>query len=384
MVMGYLYFEIVTEQISKRIEKPSGDVCGTERDKISTIHILCDGVGSGIQANVAATMTVARMKELLHSGFTLRQAFANIVHSMEDARKKDLPCTFFSVARVLPDGVTSILTYEMPDVLFVSKRYSTPLKCITQTFFDGIVGETGCSLNKGEGIILMSDGITQAGLGKGYTHGWRIEGVNKFVNDLLASGANIKDLPKQIIREAKKVWKDKCEDDCSVSLIYCRRGKVINLLTGPPLNPDDDEAVVKKFLNTEGIKIVCGATTAKIVARVLNTELEIDASFNSLIAPPNYEIKGIDLVTEGAVTLNQLYNIWGEDMARLEKNSPVTELFALMNIADRVNLFIGETINPAVEEISFKQSGILTREKIVPLLIENLKKDGKIVSIEKY
>lgn len=382
--MGYLYFETITAQISKKIEKPSGDVCDTLRDKTSTIHVLCDGVGSGIKANVAATMTIARMKELLQSGFSLRQAFANIVHSMEEARKKDLPCAFFSVARVLPDGVTSILTYEMPDALFVSKRYSTPLKSITQTFFDGIVGEASCSLNKGEGIIVMSDGIIQAGIGKGYVHGWGIEGVNKFVNDVLAAGANIIDLPKLILSEAKKHWKDKCEDDCSVSLIYCRRGKVINLLTGPPVNPDEDELIVKKFLNTEGIKIVCGATTAKIVARILNKELEINPNFNSLIAPPNYEIEGIDLVTEGAVTLNQLYNIWGEDMKRLEKNSPVTELFALMNIADRVNFFIGGSKNPAGEEISFKQSGILTREKILPLLISNLQKDGKIITAEMF
>lgn len=382
--MGYLYFETITEQISKRIGKPNGDVCDSLRDKTSTIHILCDGVGSGIKANVAATMTVARMKELLNNGFSLRQAFANIVQTMEQARKKDLPCAFFSVARVLPDGIASILTYEMPEALFVSRRYSTPLKSIVQTSFEGIVGESSCSINKGEGILLFSDGITQAGLGKGYTHGWGIDGVNKYVNDLLMSGTDIVKLPKLVLKEARRIWQNKCEDDLTVSLLHCRNGKVVNLLTGPPVDRENDETVVMKFLNTEGVKIVSGATTAKIVARVTNKELDIDPGFKSLIAPPNYEIEGIDLVTEGAVTLNQLYNIWGEDMERLEKNSPVTVLFALLNVADRVNIFVGGSKNPAGEEISLKQTGILTREKIIPLLINCLRNDGKIINIETF
>lgn len=247
--MGYLYFEIITCSISKKHDKPSGDVTETQRTLTSTIHILCDGVGSGIQANIAATMCTSRINELIKNGFSLRQSFASVVHSMEESRKKDLPCAFFTVARILQDGSTSILTYEMPDVLFVTRRYSNVLQSITQTFYDGIVGEADCSLNKDEGIIIMSDGITQAGMGKGLTNGWGIDGVNKFVNESLNNGIRIKELPSVIIKEAKRLWKDKVEDDCTVSLIYCRRGKVINILTGPPSNPDLDFTIVDRLLS---------------------------------------------------------------------------------------------------------------------------------------
>jgi hypothetical protein len=380
--VGYQYYEVITEQQSKRPEKPCGDVVATQRDKSATVHVLCDGVGSGIKANVAATMSVARLQELISSGFTLRQAFVSVVKTMEEARKKDLPCAFFSLTRVLADGVSVTLSYEMPEVLFVSKRYSTQLQSITQTFYEGMISETSCSLNKGEGILLMSDGITQAGMGRGLPNGWGIEGVNKFINELLRNGAELKALPKLLLSEAKKKWKHQCEDDLTVSLIYCRKGRIVNIFTGPPVNPDDDDAVVKKFLSNEGLKIVCGASTAKIVARAMNKELDFDPGFKSNIAPPNYEIEGLDLVTEGAVTLNQLYNIWGEGMEKLEKNSPVTELFALLNVADKINLFFGKSENPAGDDISFKQSGILKRKKIVPLLVEKFREDGKIVVVE--
>lgn len=382
--MGYIHLEVISEQISKKVEQPSGDVIDTTRDNNSIIHILCDGVGHGIKANITATMNVARMRELIRCGFTVRQAFANIVTSMEETRKKNMPCAFFTVTRVLNDGTASILTYEMPDALFVAQRYATPLKSNTQAYFDGLVGEADCSLNLGEGIIIVSDGITQAGMGKGLTNGWGIEGVNKFVNDSLRNGANIKELPKLILSEAKKIWQHKCEDDCSVSLIYTRKGRVINIFTGAPLDPDNDVAVVNKFLSNNGLKIVCGATTAKIVARVTNKQLEINPNFTSMIAPPNYEIEGIDLVTEGAVTLNQLYNIWGEDLERLEKGSPVTALSAWLNVADRINFFVGKSENPAGDDISFKQSGILARKKIVNLLIEKFRSEGKFVYVEEF
>jgi hypothetical protein len=384
LATGYLYYEVITGQISKKAEQPCGDVAWTERDKSATIHILCDGVGSGIKANIAATMCVARMKELLKNGFSLREAFASIVRTMEEARKKDLPCVFFTVTRVLSDGVAVILNYEMPEILFVSKKYSTHLNSIVQPFYEGIVSETNCMLYKGDGLILMSDGITQAGMGKGLPNGWTIEGVNKFVNDQLRSGVELKNLPISIINEAKKKWHNQCEDDLSVSLIYCRKGIIINIFTGPPINSETDDDVVNEFLSNDGLKIVCGATTAKIVARYLGKELEIDQSFNSMISPPNYEIEGIDLVTEGAVTLNQLYNIWGEELEKLEKDNPVTILYALLSVADKVNMFVGKSHNPAGDDISFKQNGILRRDKIVPLLIHKFQQYNKIVTVQEY
>lgn len=380
--MGYLHFEVITEQIPKRLGKPSGDVTSTERDKTSTYHTLCDGVGSGAKANITATMCVARLGELIRTGLSIRQAFANIVHSMEDARKKDMPLAFFTVARILPDGVATILTYEMPEVIFISKRYATRLKILTQTFNDAVIGETNCILEKGEGILLFSDGISQAGLGKGLVNGWGIDGINKFVNDSLRAGCDVKKLPKLIIDEAKKLWKNEPGDDLSVSLILCRKGKIINLLTGPPVDPKNDESVVKKFLSNEGLKIVCGASTAKIVARELGKEFQINPNFKSEISPPDYEIEGIDLVTEGAVTLNQLYNIWDEETSKLEKDSPVTILYSLLSVADRVNLYLGNSKNPASEDISFVQQGILKRDKIIKLLVEKLIAEQKLVHIE--
>jgi hypothetical protein len=108
----------------------------------------------------------------------------------------------------------------------------------------------------------------------------------------------------------------------------------------------------------------------------------VEQNPTSMIAPPRYEIPGVDLVTEGAVTLNQVYNIFDEEVQKLTEDSGVTELCALLHVADRVNLFVGSARNGASGDISFRQRGILTRERIVPLLADKLQSAGKLVVLE--
>jgi len=233
----------------------------------------------------------------------------------------------------------------------------------------------------GEGLLLMSAGITQAGLGSGLPSGWQTEGVARFVNDRLAEGIKLDVLPDLIRREAQRLWR-RGGDDCTVLLASCQPGQVVNILTGPPTNRANDARAVEQFLLADGLKIVCGGTTAEVVARQLRVPLRVEQNPTSMIAPPRYEIPGVDLVTEGAVTLNQVYNIFDEDVHKLTEDSGVTELCALLHVADRVNLFVGAARNGASGDISFRQRGILTRERIVPLLADKLESAGKLVVLQ--
>jgi hypothetical protein len=113
---------------------------------------------------------------------------------------------------------------------------------------------------------------------------------------------------------------------------------VLNILTGPPKDPTRDREIVDSLMNSQGLKIVCGGSTSEMVARESGAEVEIEQNPTSLIAPPRYAIEGVDLVTEGAVTLNQAYNLLSEDVDRLKEDSGVTELCLLLNVADRGEL----------------------------------------------
>ena len=186
------------------------------------------------------------------------------------------------------------------------------------------------------------------------------------------------DLPRRIHKNALRLW-EQGGDDCTVALLRSRPGHVVNILTGPPVDRRHDAKVVRNFLKQPGAKIVCGGTTAEIVARVLGEKAAVESNPTSLIAPPRFEIAGIDLVTEGAVTLNQTYNILDEDSDDFEEDSSVTELCTYLRNADRINIFQGRAKNQSNKSIHFRQRGLLSRDRIIPLLAERLRRVGKLV-----
>lgn len=380
--MGYIHVEIETAQRSKKPDTPCGDVVVFDRTAAFTTVVISDGLGSGIKANIAATMCVSRVLELYRNGFSLREGFAAMVKTMNEARGTDLPYAVFTVVRILNDGTATILSYEMPPPILVGPRHAAALTPRTFTLENAVIGEAHGHVEPGEGILVTSDGITQAGMGGSTRLGWETDGVCRFINAALADGLHVREIPDHALRRAVELWGVRQGDDCTVNLAFCRWGKTVNVLTGPPNDRAQDRSVVGRFLLAEGTKIVCGGTTAGLVAGFRGTKVSVHDEYQSLVAPPAYRIDGIDLVTEGAVTLNQVYNVLDEDPAAFEEENAVTELCRFLQSADRVNFFLGVAANPASENIAFRQRGILTRMQIVPLLADKLRRAGKLVVVE--
>jgi hypothetical protein len=132
---------------------------------------------------------------------------------------------------------------------------------------------------------------------------------------------------------------------------------------------------------TKGLKVVCGSTTAEMVARTNGAKIIVNEISNAYHKPPSYEIQDIDYATEGAITLNQVYNILGENADKLDKDSSVSELYKLFHSCDTINFTVGTATNPGHESIVFRQMGVFPRDVIVQLLAEKLKKLGKLVSL---
>ncbi|MGE5708079.1 MAG: SpoIIE family protein phosphatase [Bacteroidota bacterium] len=386
--MGTIHVEIASSQSPKREGAVCGDVIAFERTPQATTIVVGDGVGSGIKAHLAATMAVSRLLELLRAGFSLRQSCARLVETNEQAKasKEGDPYVAFTAIRILNDGEATILGYEMPPPLLVGARHASILPRRMIPMGKQMLGESNCFVEPGDGILIFSDGVTTAGLGLSLRNGWGIDGANSFVNRILAEGTPLGDVPKKVIAQSRTLWERVGGDDCTATLASCRLGETVNLFTGPPLNAREDRTLVDRFLELPGKKVVCGATTAKIVASRLGKELtmkHVDPRKSAGIAPPGYSIEGIDLVTEGAVTLNQVYNIVDEDPSRFEHDE-VAELCLLLQGADRINIFLGTAANPGHGHISFSQRGILPRTKIVPLLREKLTEQGKLVVVETH
>lgn len=183
--MHYIHTDIFSLQTSKKPEKPCGDVIGYRHSTEATTIILADGLGSGVKANIAAQMCVSRFLSLIDHGASLREAFSSIVKTMNDAWGRHDAFSVFSVARILSNGYTTILCYDSPSPLIISNGYAKVLEDRVYTLEKAIICENIGRLEEGEGLLLLSDGITQAGMGRGMVNGWESKGVASFINKMV-------------------------------------------------------------------------------------------------------------------------------------------------------------------------------------------------------
>jgi hypothetical protein len=378
------YMEIVIAQSAKRAGRVCGDYVVVDRTPEATTAVLADGIGTGIKARVAAVMCASRLMELVRLGFTIREACSKVVDTMHEARTTDIPFSAFSVCRVLNSGHATIISYEIPSPILVNTNLAA-YQPQPRVFAMGLemIAEVNTVLDYGDGIILFSDGVSQAGLGHHqFRMGWGTQGARDFINGCLVQRTDLKEVPAKVLNRVKDISGATYGDDTTCLLLLCREAKVLNVLTGPPARKSRDEKTVKDFMETKGTKVVCGSTTAEMVARILSVPVDIKDLSSAFHKPPSYAIQGIDYATEGAVTLNQLYNILEEDMEKLDRTSSVSDLYRLFHSSDAINFFVGTAKNPGHEGIVFRQMGVFPREVIVQLLAERLRKLGKLVSIE--
>ena len=382
--MGYQHVEIAESLGPKKFDSPCGDHMGCLRAPEATTLALADGLGSGVKANLYARWCVTRILGLIQRGFSIREAFARVARTMNDARQSDQPFAAFVILQTLNDGATTVLSYDMPMPLLVDQAHAGVLPARTGVLGPAPIAESACHLGRGEGVLLVTDGVTQAGMDTGLRGGWRERGVCSFLNELLRRKTDLQRLPQLVRDRATELWGHSRGDDCSAVLAWCRRGVTLNLMTGPPVDRRQDEAVARRFMDQPGWKAICGGATAEMVARVLRLELVMELRDSGAIAPPQSHMPGVDLVTEGSVTLNQVYNILDEEAPDFPEENGVTELYYRLRSADRVVIFLGQAGNPASGDIVFRQRGILTRNRIVPLIADKLRQAGKLVQTETF
>ena len=343
---------------------------------------MADGLGSGIKANIAANLCVSRIIALIKMGLSIRETFNRVSATMDSAWGTVDPFAVFTIAQILNNGQATVLGYEMPSPLIVSRTYAQVLNDRVYTREKALVHESNCKIEKGEGLMLMSDGITQAGIGKLFTNGWESEGVCGFLQTHLnGKRINGNELANLVHNQAKSYWPTNKGDDCSVVFAVNRRGIVVNLLSGPPLHSKDDEKFVNEFYAEQGIHIISGGSTSKMASRITGHTIDVADSGDS-ITPPAFTMKGTDLITEGVVTLNQVCNLLDEDINSLPTGSPAYELTYFLKMADKVNIWMGLADNVSEDRIIFRQQGLLTRINVINRISSKLLQQGKLVLIK--
>ena len=389
--MNNLCTDIGYRSLNKYGEQLCGDHIDMVESEEDTIIVLADGLGSGVKANILSTLTAKIISTMMSEGMSIEDCVATIAATLPVCSERRVAYSTFTIIRIRSGEEAEIIQYDNPRMIFLrgGKNYDYPVETMT------IGGKSICrsklSLCDGDLLIAVSDGALHAGVGRELNFGWERSNIIDFMETLADGGFTAKTLTTILLEECNRLYGGKPGDDTTVCTVRIRKREPMNLMFGPPVNRDDQQRMISLFFAKEGKHIVCGGTTSTIVAKYLNKPLRPELNYSDPDIPPTASIEGVDLVTEGVITINRVveyakdYLVGNEAYSQWSSKQDGASRIArlLFEEATDINLFVGRAINPAHQNpdlpISFNIKMRLTEE-----LESCLKKMGKRVRVSYF
>jgi hypothetical protein len=379
-----LYYEWGTRQINKRGEELCGDNIAVSRHADSVTLALSDGLGSGVKANILATLTTQIAMHMLENELPLSDVVQTLSETLPVDRVRNLAYSTYVIAQFFKQGTARLVEFDSPPAVFLRGRKTQRIAYEERIITEKKIHESVLDLADGDWVVFVSDGVLNAGIGGVYPLGWGWEQVSRFLEEHAHRDLTAEDLADKVAEAVSGLYAGNTGDDVSIVVIKVRHKLVVTVLTGPPENKRADHETIARFLNRSGKLAVCGGTTAKIVAGHLGQPLEVDLSTMTTEVPPMARLKGVDLVCEGILTLtrtNELLRSGADRKQVMFRVDGAASLLRLLLESDHVHFLVGQAVNPAHQNPDLPhQLGI--RAKVVREIAESLEAKGKEVTIE--
>lgn len=370
LIVGDLVLEIGAANVCKAGESICGDFWCQIPSPDQQILVLSDGMGSGVKANILATLTAKMLSSMLAGNIPIDESIMTISETLPMCRERKLAYATFTALKM--QGTTAYLVhYDNPPALLIRQGKRIRFPYGVQFVGEKEIHESTLQLEEGDLLLLMSDGITQAGRGK-TGDGWPSEEVAELAAQYDRNDLSPQRIAAMILRAAQALNFDEADDDATVIAIKVRRRYAANVMIGPPENRADDQATMRLFFSKAGAHAVCGGTTAKTVAAYLGKEVFSREDTATEAVPAMLRIDGVDLVTEGLLTLRATVDIvkkYRQDCMytiELERQKDGASLLAelMLERATDINIFFGTAVNTAnmSRETSFQSKLELARE----------------------
>ena len=382
----------------KSLNKYQEELCGDKVEILKTedsdIVILADGMGSGVKANILATLTSKILGTMLREGASIESCVETVAKTLPVCSVRGVAYATFSILQIFHSGEAYLAEFDNPSCVYIREGRIVKYPYEVREIEGKKVREHRFRVEKNDCFVLMSDGVIYAGAGSILNlQGWTWEAMAEYTLKCTKKTLSASRLAVMLSQACDELYEEKPGDDTTVAVARVIERRVINIFTGPPRSKEDDERLMHDFMHAEGKKVVAGGTTANIAARVLEKEIITKADSRNPDVPPIATLEGIDLVTEGVLTLGKALKLLkkyvndqfdAEFFDELDADNGASRLAKLLiEECTELNLFVGTAINDAHKE-SELNFDLSMRQNLVDQLIKTAEKMGRTVSVKYY
>lgn len=350
--------EVGHAQLQKHGENAAGDTIRMRRIPAEerSVVVLSDGLGSGVKASVLSSLTATMAMEYATSDLQPSRVAGIIMRTLPECSVRKIRYATFTALNVRTSGACEIVNYDNPGPYVIDETGFRPIHLDSVSVPEATTSRTNAAsgsydLSVGQFLIVVSDGVTQAGMGTAlFPLGWGEKGLGEFLNEEVRGTPRIsaRELARNVVRRAAQLDGDRPKDDISCVVVYLRRPRRLLVATGPPIDRTRDAEIAATVASFPGRRVIAGGTTANFIARELGRAIRVNLHERDRDIPPTSGMDGIDLITEGTITMSRVADLLEhpavEDGYRRNGATAIVETLAE---SDEIHFLVGTKINEA-------------------------------------
>lgn len=391
--MNNLCTDIGFCSVNKKGEQLCGDhIEMVEQNDNSIVFVLADGLGSGVKACILSTLTSKIISTMMANNMSIEDCVSTIASTLPVCEKRGIAYSTFTIIRITDNSEAEIIQYDNPMVVMLRNGEYYEYPTTSMEIGGKTILKSKLSLEKNDVFVTMSDGAIYAGVGKTLNFGWQRDSIVDFLVGNYDKKMSAKTVAQMLLDQCNSLYGGEPGDDTTVGAIKIRQRVPMNLLMGPPSNPADLKKMLTLFFAKEGKHIVCGGTTSKLAAEFLGKDVVPCLDYFDPEIPPIAKIDGVDLVTEGVITMTKVMKyaedylsdnaVYGSEWAR-KKDGASRIAMLLFEEATDINFYIGRAINPAHQNPNLPINFSI-KMRLIEELSESLKKMGKRINVSYF
>ncbi len=381
------FLDIDSCQFNKYRQYVTGDVVLTHKIKEENRVITClsDGLGSGIKASVLANLTATMALKYTSNYADVTETAEVIMETLPVCSVRKISYSTFTIIDINSSGHARIIEHGNPDYVLLRGVESVHVprsRIQLKKWSEREVNISDFDFHIGDRLIYFSDGVSQAGMGlKDYPLGWGVKDVIRHLQQWIGweKGISARQLARKIAMHARQIDSFEPKDDITSGVIYLRHPRLLLLVTGPPFSETRDQELASVVKSFNGRKVICGGTTAQILSRELDEEIEMDLDNLDPEIPPSSRMEGVELITEGTLTLSKVAEMLESGQKpETARSNAASDLVSILLDSDVIYFVVGTRINEAHQDPNLPVELDIRRNiinKIAALLEEKYLKD---------